>query len=380
MVLELNQLVGGETEGLEETTASVGSVTAETTIVAPGGSRASFKMNGGATKPEISLNIIEPDTADQGNDLIFGLAFRTTFAGPTTTFEIFDVLFIGIELDAVAGTINLTDDSKAVVASALNAYSANTWHYLELRVTEADGGDFPGGAAAIWLDGKEIMRVTSKNFLTSPQTVFDIRGTITVSEDVYIDDIYVLSGVTSDNERFGTLSIRSYQNTVEDATDIDDPLDSGTWGNMGDTPLNEGTSGTYANENDEGGTIMDEGARPGPTSDSGLPAGLKDANIKGASWLWRLRASVGGDTRIKYGNSGDGFTNVTQAITTSFVNYRRTDDSEFRVPLTTEDFQMGTGMINATVRPECAEMWAMLAYVQPGVLPAGSLGSLGVGK
>lgn len=351
--MTINNFAGGETGGTEEIRFITGTVTLDSAV--KDGGAYSWKCAGGATKPSFGVTKIETGTSDGGNKIACGFSFRVATTTPTNQSSIMRTATDDIRLElATNGDIEVWNAGRAALAGTItNPLTANTWHYIEIMWDELD----TGAAAKVFIDGVEKISITGEDFNgISGSVVNTFQGFDTASEDCWFDNIYIATGLTDENDLLGKPSINIYQNTVEDATDIGDTLEVGTWADVGTIPVNDGTLASYTSAAKSGGTVTDEGARSGPNGD-----GL--VNIKAAKWSWRMNRGAGGGTThyIRFGNSGDGMTDEVVALETSLDNYHRVSESATHVPLATEYFQQGF-RVDGAQDIECSGMWAQVMH------------------
>lgn len=369
MPLTLNNFVGFETGGLEEASATVNSPTAQTTTVRSG--TYALSLAGAVSAPSYE---IAPVGTNGGSGAIQGFGYRTTTVIPTNDTDVFQAwsandatTLIRLRLKAVTGNVDLIDANNAVVGTITAPFSANTWYFIELFWEILAAGD-----AEVFIDGVSKLSVLNKDFLNVLQNprVALFTGDNVVGQDTFIDDYYILTGaVVTDRYSSGASSPwfsvpRTYQCTDEDATDLGNTLDVGTWANASEVPVNETNVATYSTAGPmTGGTTTDSpSTRLGPTGGPTL------GTIKGAKWIHQLKRGGGaGTTHSKrYGNSGDGLTDAVVALGTAFANFITLSEAATAVPLATESFQYGMKTDGAQ-DITAAEIWAMIANVTAAV-------------
>ncbi len=366
MALTLNNFTGFETQGAEEASAIGGTPTYPTTDVRSGG--ACLLLDG--SSDSYTLPWVASGVTDAGGDYIFGGAVK--FASLTEDIggfiDIRDDLGGGLLRLRVgaSGKIELSDNSATVVITSTNAVGTSAYHFIEVYF------EFVGtnANAELFIDGVSEGTTSTGDFLASGTSVDILRCLHDGSNNVRFDDIYILSGAASAADRFGDFSVKTYQNTAEDATDQGDALADGTWALVSETPSNSGTSNdaSYVDTgNLTGSTIMDEGDRAGPSGDSDVTG----ATIKGAKFISNLKRTSGGgrDHKILYGNDSD-WASTSQAatadlgLTVDYVIHEVLTVDTNLVPTSSESFQQGFSK-SATAGQDifCGDQWAMLGYV-----------------
>ncbi len=384
MALTLNQIVGFETGGLEEASATNGSPDAtEATIVNSGGSERSLNL-GTTTNTYYEINPFS-EVSSAGNDHIFGFAYY--FATGVTPSSAVDFALVRDESQNVIldlslqtdGTIDLNDDNNTTLATT-SAISAATWGYIEVYFQNV-------GSSASWEffhNGTSIGSGSSGDFLSTGSIISEIRFITSGNLDgnYYVDDFYWLSGATAASDRLGSgFHVRGFQSGAATTTADYDIVTGGTgvtgnWANAGERPLNASNivsiDGTYAityNDTNSGG------AGPGINSGSGS---LPTANyeVVGAKWWWNIDRTTGaGRThQTARGNTGDGATTDTglnSVIDTTAINYFLIDNATATpVPLVTEDFVQGFGQTSTSGQDtDCYEQMAMIAWVTEPTQP-----------
>lgn len=359
----LTDFTGFETGGLEEASATVGSPSVQATTKRTGGY--ALLLAGAATAPTYTMPVLG---SLNSTDHIIGFAFRTNTLIPTSdtdfcvSLENADQgLDIRLRLMSVTGDIDILDANNVVAGTITAPLLVNTWHYIELYYQAVQSG-----TASVHIDDVLKISLSAKDF--NAQVIGNSQsrhsrfgGTTTVGQDFYADDVYDLQKATS-NTQIYTSSFnvpKTYQNTDEDATDLGNTLDAGTWGNAGEVPVNAANVATYTAVLASGGTTTDS-----PSTRLGPTGGPLLGTIKGAKWIYQLKRSSGGTTfhYKRFGNSGDGLTDVELTLTTTFVNYANVSVAATEVPLATESFQYGMKTDGAQ-DITAADIWAMIANV-----------------
>jgi len=381
MALTLNQICGFETGGLEEATAgTVGPPTIESTLVNPGGSERSLKMDG---SKEFIFKLFD-GVANAGNGHIFGFALRFAVGvapsdrvllfRPDEGSEATGILKFSLDPDL---DFNIHDDIGLPIATFNDLFTVDTWHYIEFYFEHSNSASWE-----LFLDGTPVGSGSGADFSSngtlSRASFLSGLSVGLLPGPVYYDDFYWLSGATSSADRLGTgFHVRGFQSGLASTTSDTGNNPTGNWSNTGkrvasdsDICTMDGAGAVIFNDANSGG------AGPGPSSATGsLPA--SDSEIVGAKFWHRLRRT-NGQSRSHgryYGNSGDGVGSLDTApnstITVDFQNYFAVTADPAKVPLTTEDFYMGFGKTAGGGQDtECAEMMAMLAWASEPSQPS----------
>ena len=364
MALTLNNFVGFETGGGEEAVATVGTPEYETGVVRTGGR--SLNLN---TAVEAYSIPWVSNVTDAGSGYIFGFGFlRAITSSSAAHVQVLDdaggVIF-SVEADSSERLI-IKDANGAQLGTATHTLALDTWAYIEVYAQL-------NNASAAWewfVDNvsKESgtgADLTDGNAFGSSSSALKLLGGTEGSgaNTTFFDDVYILSGATSAADRYGDFAVLAYQTTDGTSTDLGDALENGTWALVSETPVNEGTSNDagYAGTPKTGGTQTDSGTRLGPSGDTRITG---TPTVKGAKWIHRLHRGTGGGTthQKRYGNSGDGMTNTTVTLSTSYANFETLSEAATVVPTLTEYFQQGFNVTGAQ-EITCAEIWGMLGFV-----------------
>ena len=353
---------GFETGGLEEAKATTGSPSVQTANPRTG--TYSLLLAGAVTPAVYDLDVLSIGGDPLLDDVIIGFGFRTNVVIPTNDTDFFiainslDGQNIRLRLKAITGDVDIIDANNAVAGTITAPFAANTQYFIEVYFEQLDSGNaevFINDVSKISLSGKDFLNGTRKS------SYLRFTGDNVATQDIYIDDVYVLSFETAASARYtSSFNIpRAYQDTNGGAAEGGAALNVGTWANASETPVNETNVATYSASNVFGFTTTDSpSTRLGPTGGPTL------GTIKGAKWVHRLKRATGaGTTHFKrYGNSGDGISETIVTLTTSYVNYITVSESATEVPLATESFQYGMGTGGAQ-DISAAEIWAFIANV-----------------
>ena len=377
MALQVNNFTGFETGDTLEALSIAGSPTFPITDVRSGGRK--LFLDVGSEK--YTLPWVD-NVTDAGGDYIIGFAvkFASTSSDPTAFATVSDTNGSIIEIN-VDNNNSIVVESQGVdqITSSEEVIGTSSYHYIEVYFQHSDSGN-----AELFIDGVSQGTATAQDFSrggsldSTVGLLFNHDG----SNDISIDDVYILSGASSASDAFGDAEVFPYQNTAEDATDQGDTLADGTWALVSETPLNEGTSNDaqYVDTgNLTGSTICDEGTRAGPSGDANVDG---DSNIKAAKWIGRFKRGAGGGRTHNFygGNDGAGANHATwiasndaktlaMSLDTVYATFTMLSEST-EVPSSTEDFQYGFSK-SATGGQDifCGDIWAMLLHV-PSTGPA----------
>ena len=370
MVASFRSINGFETGGLEESHATQGAPSVQSTIKRSGGY--ALELAPAATQAWYDAYNIAFNQSSGLSDTIIGFSLRLTDTTPGAQFSFYEargtagggkVLSWGLRLET-DGDLVLLDEVGAAAATATAPFTADTHHFIEIfyNTVSADSVTFK-----IYVDGTQVINVSGVNADADSLVFSRFQGADSTAGNptVYIDDFYTLSTITDENDKLGNFVVLNYQTTDEDATDLGDALENGTWALVSETPVNEGTSNDagYTSTPKAGGTQTDSGARPGPSGDTRITG---TPTIKAALWIHRLLRGTGAASthQKRYGNSGDGMTDTTVTLTTSYQNFGTFSEAATVIPTASEYFQHGFNVSGAQ-DITCAEIWAMLGFV-PG--------------
>lgn len=378
MALTINDMSGGELNGLQELSASSGSPTAPSTNPRTGTFHYRLDANESITfDPFVSV-------ADAGTDYVVGFGVNLSDKTPAVNADFLRIsevtsIILILELQT-NGDVLVQDVDNNTIRTINDPFTDGTYHYIEVYFQHADSA-----TVEVFIDNVSQGSDSAKDLNATEaidKVIFINQGSTGITVD--IDDYYFESGATAATDRLSTSSagvevLGVYQNTVEDATDQGDALANGTWALVGEVPLNEGASNDaqYVDTgNLTGSTICDSAdsnARPGPSGDANVDG---DSNIKAAKWIGRFKRGTGGGRTHNFygGNDGAGANHATwiasndaktlgMALTTGFVTFTMISEST-EVPSSTEDFQYGFSK-DTTAGQDifCGDIWAMLLHV-----------------
>lgn len=365
----LDDFDGLETGGLEEAEGTTNSPTNSGVCTARSGNY--FLRMG----DDASADSYDFPANGASNSMLFGIAVRFADTTPASDID-FIKLFNGLATPEntvrfrlkTSGNVDIIDVNNSSVGTITTPFTNGTWHFLETEIPVFNGT----ASLNMYIDDVSAISLTSKDFLGTSgggQGVLNFvraTGSVTTGETICFDDYYSLGSASSISDRLTSSFYipRTFQNTDEDATDLGNTLDSGTWANAGETPINDTNHAVYSTSNVTGGTTTDS-----PSTRLGLTGSdITFSSIKGAKFLHRLKRGGGGGTTHykRYGNSGDGMTDTSISLTTSFVNYTTISTSTSVVPTSSESFQYGMKTDGAQ-DIDAAEIWAFIADVSSPV-------------
>lgn len=386
----INNFIGWETGGLEEADGTeIGSAVSVNTSN-PTAQFGTFRLQiDSGIGNFISWKLIQQGTTDQGNSYIYGFYFQTNNINPTTNYILVDIedtsggggIDIALNLE-INGNLTLRNTTNNIIGTATNPFVNDTWFLIELFFQRSNSGN-----ASVFIDGVEVINVINQDFQESDiDTVDEVTlGSSTLiggAEKVFIDGFYFLSGANSSTERLGDFEVVGpYQNTIEDATDIGDTLDSGTWSNVGETPVNDTNTARYSvTAAKTGGTTTDEGNRSGPNNDARIDT------IEAGKYIYKLRRGSGSGTDhfIRFGNSVDNMTDVEVSLITSFQIFQRVSQNFSIIPNETEFFQHGIRKDSGGKDLIASEIWAFVLQkkvveVEVNVSTTQTVSDIGIG-
>lgn len=302
MAATLNGFWGAETGGLQECSATSGTVSASTTQIHSGAYSYSVSAAGYVEFDPFAV------IRSQGEGVIVGFWFRMTA-----------ILATGNLLEWTDGTntdfsINFTNTSHVLLLRDYNdvtritgstTISANTWYFVEAYVERNNSG-----AAEFWVDGVSQGTTTGQDFNAVTGTpAIRLLGPVTT----YQDDIYCISGATAGTDRLGGCEVYSYRSTLNSSSpDVGNSLNSGTWLNTQEMPWDTSAEATYTTAAAKGVIKTDDA---GGSAGTGGPN--TDANITGTIKAIRLPMMMNRDG----GGGTDHYMHLGR--TTGSVHYTR---------------------------------------------------------
>jgi len=320
MAIKIGNFVGWETGGLEEADIEVDSgASVGTTNPTPNFGAFRLKI---ATGPSaiVKWSMLPPGAVDSGGLIIIGTYIQVPSITAESSITILvagqnsDLRdFLSIQLNHL-GEFRLVDSVGAIIDSKPAPFSANVWVRIEVVFNPIDGGN-----AEVFVDDVLQLNGIGDYLPINGNIPGAVKHQANFFDSLFIDGGYCLTGATSSDDRLGTFEIVGpYQNTLEDATDVGDTLDIGTWANVSETPVNDTNTGEYTVSGAKtGGTTTDEGIRSGPSGDSRIDGAT---NIKAGKYIYKLKRGACSPTThgIRFGNNVDGMTDKFK-INASFI-------------------------------------------------------------
>ncbi len=270
-MVQINNFTGFETQGLEESTASAGPPTFDTTD--PGSGQACLLLD--AAAEEYDLSLVADGITDTGSEYIVG--FRVKFASLTGDETGFAELRTDtgrlwtIEVSATANKLDLEVSGDEVTSTG--SVGTSNYHYVEVHCTRVGSSN---DTLEFFINGVSEGTLSGITFSTDPTLMrFRYDG----SNTIRVDDVYILSGATAATDRLGggTISempeVFAYQNDLASATaDLSAVsgggavLNAGNWDDAAETPGNESSSADFTGTPLDGVAYTDFGIRPGPAA------------------------------------------------------------------------------------------------------------------
>lgn len=175
--------------------------------------------NGASLRTTATVEVVK--TLDSQATWIVGFAFRFTSPPPTalSISKLYDAgvgqVYLMLNVD---GTLSLTRAGTAVTGgTSTSALSANTWYYIEYKVTIADS--IGAGTAKVNVNGITWVTVTTGQDLkatanaTANQVSIGTNTSTTSAGNCDFDDLYILDGnagaVAGDNDFLGDVRVDS---------------------------------------------------------------------------------------------------------------------------------------------------------------------------
>jgi hypothetical protein len=366
MALTINNFWGAETDGLEESFSTTGTIDVTAGAAHSGGY--GYVITGSGTN-ELDLDPFET-IADAGTGYVVGF-----WAKKKTALINADAVFQALEGTTIFATIHLQADGDVSFRNATTELgitttqpiSLDTWHYFELYFQHSNSA-----AWELFVDGNSVLSGSGDDL--DEGSTFDTIRFEAVTNDVHLDDIYFMSGATGATDRLGGCEVFAYRSDLNSATPDTDAgagsgrsvLDDGTWDLTQTIPFAATKQASY-NDTGAGSVKTDDvggSSGGGPSGDTNITGDIKA--IKGICTMLR---SGGGVTEhyILLGNSVDGTTRSADLDpTTGFITYFMVSESASIVPTSSESCQIGFEMTNAQDF-DCAGMLATILHVPAAV-------------
>ena len=356
----INDFVGFETGGLEETSAFTGAPFVQTLVPRPGSGIHSVLIDKAEDISFTPFSVV----ADAGNDYVIGFGFRFN-TDPLVNSEFFRLLedtsvFFSLVLVTSSLDLLIRDANDATIRTVTAPLTVSDWHFVEVYIQHQ-----ASGTVEVFIDGVSQGIDTAQD-LTDGGT-FDtvtFRHDADTTQFIAIDDFYTLSGASSSADRIGDAQVFKYQSAKASATPDDggDNLDTGTWDLAGQTPL-DNSAGKFIAYTSAGAGAVDsntaDGSPEGPLNDTRITGELKAMKA-----VCNMRRGTGSPSNhfILLGNNVDGTTRSQElGPGTSFVNTFFLTELATIVPTKDEFCRIG---IETTGNQDfdCGEMWAMLLH------------------
>lgn len=375
-MVQVNNFTGFETEGTEE------AIVADTLSFLTSGQRSGGSCVRFISSGEFDLSWAEGVT-DAGSGYIFGFGIQLVdtvgqAVGPVWVLDDSGGVILQIQKNT-SEQLELRDAAGSILDTSA-VLSIATWYYIEvyaeLNSSSADwewfidGVSEGSGAAADLTDG---------NAFGSSSSIFRVGGS--AGDTTYFDDVYILSGATSADDRLGTgTQVITYQGgNSGSAADFDNTGAAGGdslgfftngWADAGETPLDVSAGhicryDTNATQN--GAIAFDDtnagGGGPGPYADL---TNLQFIKATKFHWHARFRDVSGPNTYERiYGKTTPGATTATVAksslpLTSTHADYfTLIENTDANCPNTSQYAVMGGGIIGSDLDDlEFGEMWA----------------------
>jgi hypothetical protein len=278
----VNNFWGAETGGLEEASATGGSPSASTTSSPPGGHYYYYMNNGDSVTLDPFVSI-----ADTGAPYIFGFRFRVlTIPTGGNTGRLIQVRnavglrVVAVELTATGIRVQDNGGNNHEFTTTINI---NQWYYVEVYFESA-----ASGALQAWIENVLFVNETAVD--TDAGAIEDLHMTgDTDLTDLLVDDIYFMSAA-SPEDRLGPCRVLSHQidSTFGAAPDSGDTLNTGTWGDTGDTPISVGEA-IYSNAAQQDGYVFLDQSNAGGQGRGIVNQELDDARAPPLSFVNRMK-------------------------------------------------------------------------------------------
>ncbi len=372
----LRDIIGFETEGLEEASATVGSPAVNTSAPVRTG-LGSLKCNGAATAAEFHTRVFL-----SGAEAVLGFFVRFNDITPTTDVDFFvavdtaGTFDLRLRFEATSGDLILVDAGNSEIGSVAAPFTVDTWHLIELFWVR----NGTTGRAEVHLDKLSVIgEVTGQDFINGAgRDHYRFAGGTTSGENIIFDDYYMYNesgGGISIADFLGDAEVFGYQ-TDGDSSATGTPT-NGDFIECGDTPGVEEANGTALEAAgasaltlfaDLDGGANARGHAGGPSTSAPYDV---SGSIKGAKYIYNLKRSNGSGTSMRYifGNTGDGETSSADQeilLGNSYAIKVQLSEAAGVVPTSSEDFSYGisAGTDDTGGRSIfAADIWAMLLHV-----------------
>jgi hypothetical protein len=390
-------MAGFEDQGLAEVPTldySDGGADTVASPVASGGSTRSLRLD--ASTEAVSLPLASVNKLSLSNT-VGAIGFKAYFTDVTGNGNtIFCQVRNGSDPDGdiifslrwnISDNIDVLDSAGSVVRTITAPFSINTWYKIEVGYLSSP----TVGTLELFIDKISQGLDTGLDTGTLDHTGAGGDGDNTsICEFIgidptaawYVDDYYSGNGTIADNvlgQTYSDWNVFGYQADVTGTTpDEGDVLDAGDFGNINDTPLNDGTSAAYTANAAASCTLYCDAANsgglgPGPNGDANVTGSI----IASLSVYRADRTGGSGTTHgIGYGKRTTAPATTmsynTRALTTSNSNYSfcaDVDESTIgdRVPAAGDYICLGFNKTSGGRDFVCWGAWGMVLHVVSGV-------------
>jgi len=336
--LTVNNFWGAETEGLEEVSATSGTVAANTANARTG--RAAYAVTG-ASGAWVILNAFE-SVADAGGGggaagYAVGFGFKASVDSGASTLlaSVRDGTNLMFRLSITStGGLRVNDANNTFVAGSTGVDVVDsTYHYIEFWFQ-----DSATGACEVFVDGTSVISSTGNDFNTGTAAA-DILLYGTSATAVYFDDIYFISGASDSGACQGDAEVIQYRinnGALSPSESAGDSSDSGGWNNSAEVPFSDTLQTVYSSSAAEsGGNGTTRTGEIGPYSDTNITGDI--VAMKG---VWRMARDGGGGTD-HFGRFGRFWSGTATSLdtpdlnpSTAMANYMYVSDNTAYLPTT----------------------------------------------
>ena len=255
-MVQINNFTGFETQGMEESSATTGPPSINTTDQRSGGACLDFDGTDDYAFPWVADGI-----SDAGTDYIFGFGFRFTGGMSTDAAGPVEILDDSGGLICVVSAVSterlrLLNAEGVQLGDATAVLNADQQYYFEVYVQlNSASGAWEWFQDGVSIDSGTGADFTDGNAFGSSVSLLRLSNSATT---MLYDDVYILSGATAATDRLGGGTINEmpevfmYQNDLASATaDLsaisggDGVLNSGNWDDAAQTPGSDGASADF---------------------------------------------------------------------------------------------------------------------------------------
>ncbi len=370
MAFTLNNLIGFETNGLEEASSVANAPIIQSGVVNTGGFALQFDN---VSADQYFVEPFEGFTSDAGDQYAIGFAFRTDDLTVTANYALFRCTGqgsnqISLAVDGTTAELVLLDNGLSEVGRSTPTLSVDTWHYIEVYWENADSA-----VAEVFLDGVQVISVTAQDFfLTGAYDTLVFEGTTANAHNIYFDDVYCASGLTAASELLGPSEVIPYRSSKNSVTPDDGgaDLDIGTWLAVQTIPFDVTIGAEYTASGAAGAVDCDDVGGSAGTGGPATDTNAADA-INGVKAIMSMERGGGGPTDhfILLGNDADGTTrsaDLDPAASQGIFFF--VSEAATIVPLSSEVLRVG--FENTAAQDfECYDMLAQILHTPSTVDP-----------